>query len=163
MIDMLKIRPFRWKDVEALRKRNSDPETGKIKITVLPRTLKSTIKYFKEKIRNKDILLVVEKDGVVVGNSEVHRWNGISSHVGTIGLALKKEVWGQGIGTKLVKESIKRAKRRGFKKVIYRTIETNKRSINLARDLKFDFVGRMKKQVKLGGKYYDVLNFEKLL
>jgi RimJ/RimL family protein N-acetyltransferase len=160
---MLKIRPFRWKDAEALRKRNSDPETGKAKITVLPRTLKSTIKYFKEKIKNKDILLVAEEDGEVAGNLEVHRWGGGSKHVGTIGVALKKEFWGQGIGTKLVKEGIKEAKKKRLKKVVYRVVSINKRSINLAMSLKFKLAGRMKKQVKIGRKYCDVLIFEKLL
>jgi RimJ/RimL family protein N-acetyltransferase len=160
---MLKIRPFQWSDVDALHERNVDPETGRTLIILPPKTLESTVEYFAEKINNKDIVLVAEKDGKIAGNLEIRKWKGRSTHVGTIGVALKSEFWGQKIGTELVKEGIKEAKKEGLKKLEYRVMDINKRSINLAKSLKFKLAGRMKKQVKIGKKYIDVLIFEKFL
>ncbi len=160
---MLKIRPFEWSDAEALFERNKEPEIQEMALTPLPKTLEETIEQYSSMMERGLMILIAEKDKKVVGDAFIRMERGRMSHVGTVGLSLKKEAWGQGIGTRLVKEAIKTAKKKGLKKLIYTTRENNKRSINLAKSLKFVFVGRMEKHIKSGRKYYDRLIFEKLL
>jgi len=160
---MLKIRPFEWKDVEALCERNNDPDVVNSLVTTPPSTLEGTLNYFSERLNNQDLVLIAEEDGKIAGSLEIRTSRGKDSHVGRIGLALKKEFWGRGMGTKLLKEAIKEAGKRRLEKLVYYVSGYNERSINLAKDLKFSLVGRLKKNIKVGKKYYDMLIFEKLL
>ena len=160
---MLKIRQFEWSDVEALNERVNDPEVCKYTTLSPPVSLESTVEYFTKKLEAKDIVLVAEYDNKVVGNIEIGRKGGKFSHVGDMGIAIKKEYWGKRIGTKLFERAIKEAKIRRFKKLTYCVFEPNKRSINLVKEFGFRLAGRLKKQVMIGNKYYDELIFEKIL
>ena len=160
---MLKIRPFQWSDAEALYKRNIQPEVLDELITAPPDTLEGTVNYFSQRLGNNDVVLVAEEDGNVAGSVEIKMRRGKEAHVGTVSLAVKSEFWGHGVGTRLVREAIKEAKRRGLEKLVYNVSSHNKRSINLTKDLKFRFAARLKKNVKIGKKYYDMLFFEKFL
>ena len=160
---MLKIRPFEWSDAEALYERNAEPEVANVLVTAPPDTLEGTINYFSERLDHKDIILVAELDGKVVGSAEVRMRRGKEAHVGSIGLAIKSEFWGRGVGTKLVKEAVKLAKKKKLEKLVYNVSSHNKRSINLAKDAGFRLGARLKKNIKTGTKYYDMLLFEKFL
>lgn len=159
---MLKIRPFEWKDAEALNSRLDDPKVVRY-LPVGPKPLEETIEYFAEVMRDGGIVLVAEQDGRVAGSVEIQRGKRKAAHVGTIGIALKKEFWGQGIGTKLMKEGIRLARNAGLKKVKAPVYAPNKRSINLLKDLGFRLAGRLRKEAYIEKKYYDELVFEKLL
>ena len=155
---MLKIRPFQWSDAEALNSRLDDSTVTKY-LPVGPKPLEETIEYFAEVMREGGIVLVAEQDGRVAGSVEIQKGKRKAAHVGTIGIALKKEFWGKRIGTKLMKEGIRLAKEDGLKKVKAPVYAPNKRSINLLKDLGFKLAGRLKKEAKIGNKYHDELIF----
>jgi L-amino acid N-acyltransferase YncA len=160
---MLKIRPFEWKDAEALCERNNELEIINQLITAPPSTLEGTVNYFSERIANNDIVLIAEEDGKVAGSLEMKIRSGKEAHVSAISLAIKKEFWGRKIGSKLVEEAIKKAKQRKLEKLVYAVSSHNERSINLAKDTGFELAARLERNVKAEGKYYDLLIFEKLL
>jgi hypothetical protein len=160
---MLKIRPFEWKDAEALNERANDPRVCKYLVISPPISMESTVEYFAKKLEAKDIVFVAEYDNKVAGSIEIGRKGGKFSHVGDMGIAIKKEYWGKGIGTRLFEQAVKEAKRKRFKKLTYCVFEPNKRSIKLVKEFGFKLAGRLGKQVKIGNKYHDELIFEKLL
>jgi RimJ/RimL family protein N-acetyltransferase len=160
---MLKIRPFEWKDVDSLNQIINDPEVAKYTQEVTPLPLENMVHQFSDRIRNKDVVLVAEESGNVAGHLVIGIGKDKLSHVGSIGIFVKKELWGREIGTKLLEEGIKAAKQRGLKKLIYDVYEPNERSINLAKQFGFELDGRLKKHMLAGGIYLDKLIFEKLL
>jgi len=160
---MLKIRPFQWSDVDALNERANDPEVCKYTSVSPPVFLESTVRYFNDRLEKEDIVLIAEVDGMVAGSLEVRRYRDKRSHIGDIGIAIKKEFWGKGIGTKLLERALKEAKKKGLKKVTYEVYTPNKRSINLVKQFGFRRAGRKMKELRVGKKYYDLLIFEKLL
>ena len=160
---MLKIRPFQWSDAEALNEIINDPEVMRYSQELIPMPLERMVLQFSERIRNKDIVLVAEEDGQIAGHLVVGIGRGKLSHVGYIGLFVKKELWGKGIGAKLLEEGIKAAKERGLKKIMYEVYSPNERSINLAKQFGFELRGTLKKHMLSEGDYLDKLIFEKLL
>jgi len=161
---MLKIRPFEWSDVEFLNQRFQDPNVLMFMARWQPFTDEETVKYFSEIRENDDIALVAEYDGKVAGSIEIRkRKSPKMKHVGSIGIAIKKEFWGKGIATRLMEEAEKEARKKKMKKLNYELFEPNKRAINLVEDCGFKLAGRLKKEAKIGKKYVDELIFEKLL
>jgi len=160
---MLKIRPFEWKDVDALNEIINDPEVVRYSQEAIPLPLENMVHQFSERIRNKDIVLVAEEDGQVAGHLVIGIGRDKLSHVGSIGLFVRKELWGKGVGTKLLEEGINAAKERGLKKLMYDVYSPNERSINLAKQFGFELHGTLKKHMLAEGNYLDKLIFEKLL
>jgi len=160
---MLKIRPFEWKDVDALNQIINDLEVAKYTQEVTPLQLENMVHQFSDRIRNKDVVLVAEEGGAVVGHLVIGIGKDKLSHVGSIGIFVKKELWGKGVGTKLLEEGIRAAKERGLKKLMYDVYAPNERSINLVKQFGFELHGTLKKHMLAEGNYLDKLIFEKLL
>lgn len=80
-------------------------------------------------------------DGVLAGNCQIVRKNKIKTrHRASIGIALKREFWGLGIGTALFREMIAIAENWGLMQIELEVIEGNDRAIALYHKMGFETV-----------------------
>lgn len=160
---MLRIRPFEWSDVESINKLMNDPDIARCGPGIIPTPLESTVHMIAERFKYNGVIFVAEEDNEFLGTLFLGVGKDRLSHIGTIGVFVKKEQWGKGIATKLVEECIKSAKKMGLKKLVYEVYSHNERSINLVKKFGFELNGTQKRHLLVDGQYVDKLIFEKLL
>lgn len=98
------------------------------------------------------VLLVPEIDGRVVGQADVRRGQQVkNAHVAQLGIALRKEVRGLGLGKALMDASIDWARSIGIRKLCLTVFGTNRRAIALYQRVGFEEEARLKGQVILQG------------
>jgi RimJ/RimL family protein N-acetyltransferase len=131
----------------------------------IAKTTKVTFKEEKEwlvnvlkSIRKKErIMIVVEVDGVVVGSCEVIKDTyDVSRHVGTLGIGLRKEIRGIGIGKKLVELCLTNSKKKlGLKIIKLYVFNTNKTARSFYKRFGFKEAGRIQRGVYHNFRYKD--------
>jgi RimJ/RimL family protein N-acetyltransferase len=99
---------------------------------------------------------VAEVDGKVVGMCDVHRIRPGTElqHTGLLGIAIRKEFRGKGIGEQLMRETLGRCRGK-FEIIILDVFVTNKRAISLYRKIGFREFGILPRSVKRGDRYFD--------
>ncbi|MGM0904447.1 MAG: N-acetyltransferase family protein [Bacillota bacterium] len=100
--------------------------------------------------------LVCEGNGRIVGFSRCEG-NQLKrlSHKVEFGVCVLKDFWGYGIGTNLLKETIRWADANKIKKITLNVLETNEKAIMLYKKYGFEKEGVLKKDKLLSdGKYY---------
>ena len=107
--------------------------------------------------RRKGVMLLAEKDGRIVGNCSASRMPWKSDHVADIGIALSKEIRGQGVGEALMTQTIElaRGRMRGLEMLYLKVFDYNERAQALYKKLGFVEVGRIPKANKEGREYHD--------
>jgi RimJ/RimL family protein N-acetyltransferase len=122
---------------------------------------KKTLKEEKEWLKNelkeigkrKRITLVAEDKGEIVGICSCHLRTERQSHVGEIGIAVRKEYRGIGLGNFLLNEILKFAKRKLKPKIFRLSVyEGNEIAQNLYKKFGFKKVAKIPKQVQYKGK-----------
>lgn len=108
------------------------------------------------KSRTTVILLVVQ-DGRVMGSCHMTRMPGKHSHRAAIGIALRKEIRGMGVGEVLMKKTMELGTRRfkGLEVVDLSSFAYNKRAQNLYKRLGFREYGRVPRSAREGEAYFD--------
>lgn len=116
---------------------------------------------------DKNLLLVAQVDGRVVGGLGAHQASGgrhfKTAHVCEIGLHLIKPYREQGIGSKMLEYAIEWAKTHGYKKLDACIFTSNKRSLNLFRKFGFAVEGKRAKQFRIGNEYIDEVIMGKIV
>jgi L-amino acid N-acyltransferase YncA len=107
--------------------------------------------------------LVAEVGDKVVAVSEVNRRSGYESHVGVIGIAIRKGYRDLGIGTEIMKTLEGQALKMGLKVLTLTAFATNKRAIHVYEDVGFVQTGSIPKKHFKDGKYIDEIIMTKLL
>jgi RimJ/RimL family protein N-acetyltransferase len=107
---------------------------------------------FREADPSRELWLVAEVDGRVVGGADFRRgrWEK-NAHTGELGLALRKEWRGRGLGEALLREGISWARASGIRKLKLGVFATNTAAIALYRKLGFQEEARLKGEVILNG------------
>jgi RimJ/RimL family protein N-acetyltransferase len=115
--------------------------------------------------QKKGVMLLVEKDGQVVGNCTASRLAWKNSHAADFGIALSKEIRGKGVGEALMKRTIELAQKRmrGLEMLHLKAIAYNDRARALYEKLGFVEVGRIPKANKEGREYFDDILMVKFL
>jgi RimJ/RimL family protein N-acetyltransferase len=125
-----------------------------------------------EKLRDFQMSLIKDKapNFYALRNGEVVGWCDISLskhprmlHRGSLGMGLRADHRGRGLGTKLLQAAIEHAKKVGLEKVELSVYTDNLPAIALYRKQGFEEEGLRKKFRKLNGKYYDCLLMAKFL
>ncbi|QWH37778.1 GNAT family N-acetyltransferase [Bacillus mycoides] len=134
---------------------NMDREVGEGFIDT--KGFQEIIKTDSKKTRN--LFLVAEVHNRVVGFS---RCEGSDltrlSHKVEFGVCILKEFWGYGMGKCLLQQSINWADENAVKKIALQVLETNKKAIQLYKNLGFGVEGILKNDKKLSdGKYYNTV------
>jgi len=132
-------------------------------------TLKEEGKWLRtaiERTRNKEsIYLLVEAEGEIVGSSSIDiGLEESGKHVGFFGITLLESFTGIGIGTRLTKYIIEKAKENLKTEIVRLNVFSNNiRAYKMYRSLGFQEVGRIKKGMKIKGKYADDIIMVKYL
>jgi len=123
--------------------------------------LLKTLKNIKAKT---EVFLVVDIEGKIMGSSGVTKNRGAMAHVGELGISLRKEARGKGMGKRLFKALIREAKKVLKVKII--TLEVfgrNSIAQNLYKKCGFKEMGRIKKGVNHYGRFDDLVTMVKYL
>lgn len=107
--------------------------------------------------------VVAEVNGHVVANSEIIRGTSYSRHLGFIGIAIRKEFRGIGIGTEMMKALEEHAKEMDLKVLTLSVFANNQHAINLYRKMGFVETGRVPKRFFKDGIYIDEIIMTKML
>ena len=99
--------------------------------------------------------LVAEVNGCVIAGSEVSKKSGYSSHVGELGIIIKKGFRDVGIGTEMLKSLIARAKSIGLEILTLKVYSSNARAHHVYEKLGFQEAGRIPNGLFKSGKYLD--------
>lgn len=122
----------------------------------ITRTPEEIRRQFTETDSKRDLWLVGEVDGRVVAGADFRRGQASkNAHVATLGVAVRKEVRGLGLGEAMMRYGIDWAREIGVKKLRLGVFSTNERAIALYRKLGFEEEGRLKKEVVLRGEPVD--------
>lgn len=121
--------------------------------------IEKSLKEYKE--RKKSICLAIEYNKEVIGGIDIHS----SNEKGTkaeIGYWLAEEYWNKGFMTEAVKELTEFAfKRLKFFKIVGRVLLNNPSSSKVFTKNGYRLVGILKKETKIGNKFYDSYLYEK--
>ena len=99
--------------------------------------------------------LVAEVDGEVIANSDLRPRQGYSSHVGEIGMVVKRNYRDIGIGMELLKGLISQAKTLGLAILTLSVFASNKRAIHIYEKAGFTEIGRVPHGFLKDGQYID--------
>jgi RimJ/RimL family protein N-acetyltransferase len=113
--------------------------------------------------KDQIFFLVAEVDGKVIASSDLHlgRWS--EKHAGTVGIAIKSGFRDIGIGTRMMRVTVKEAQKIGLRVLVLSVFATNKRAIHVYEKLGFMQTGRIPKKHFRDGKYIDEVAMAKLL
>ena len=123
-------------------------------------SLKEEKEWLKKLLNNiktrKTIFLLAEDNGVIAGTSTINLRKDRASHVGEFGISIRKEYRGMGLGSYLMKEILKLAKKELKPKIFRLSVyPTNKVALNLYKKNSFKEVARVPKQIQYHGKLID--------
>ncbi|MFA5207751.1 MAG: GNAT family protein [Candidatus Paceibacterota bacterium] len=115
---------------------------------------KKLMKESKEKIR---VVSLIDVNGKVYGISDISLVDKeVRKHVGDLGISLKKEIRGRGLGEKLLRKIIDKARKELKIEIVTLTaFSKNKVAINLYKKVGFKKLGTIKKGVSHYGKLMD--------
>jgi RimJ/RimL family protein N-acetyltransferase len=105
------------------------------------------------------LFLVAEADGQLVGFSRCEGSNlKRTAHKVEFGVCVLKEYWGNGIGKRLLIDSIRWAEDADIKKITLQVLETNENAIRLYKRYGFEIEGVLRKDKQLSdGNYYNTI------
>lgn len=112
---------------------------------------------FKEKKKKQRVDLFIDIDGEVYGSATVSLIdNGARKHVGEVGILLRKEARGKGLGEKLLRKIMEKAVKELKVKIITLYVFTdNKIAINLYKKVGFKKIGTIKNGIGYYGRLMD--------
>lgn len=84
-----------------------------------------------------NFMLLAKADGHIIGNASLSRLPRRMSHRGELAVAVAREYWGQGVGTRLMKEIIVLAEENSFEAVDLQVRSDNVRAVRLYEKLGF--------------------------
>ncbi len=137
----------------------ADPSFGLPLYRKLP-TMEDERKWFSAVLKDVGdgnvVMSVAEVDSQVIGYCDVRRIAPDSprDHRGVLGLVVRKEFRGRGIGPALMKETIN-ACRGKFESIELTVLSNNLRAIRLYKRFGFKAYGKLPRAVKRAGRYFD--------
>jgi RimJ/RimL family protein N-acetyltransferase len=105
--------------------------------------------------KDNEFCLAAEVNGSVVANSSLRKKSGYSSHVGSLGVIIKKGFRDVGIGTEMLKALISRAETIGLEILTLSVFSSNERAFHVYEKVGFKEVGRIPNGLFKNGKYLD--------
>jgi RimJ/RimL family protein N-acetyltransferase len=154
------MRPPRMSDIDSCLKMINSLVEERAMLTIQKKlTYKEEKEYLEKIIKDKNSLhLFLIINGEVMGNARIAMCIGTGSHVGELGISLRREVRGRGLGEKLFKEIVNKAVKRFKLKIITLNVYAkNKIAQNLYRKMGFQKIGTIRGGTQYFGKYEDVI------
>jgi ribosomal protein S18 acetylase RimI-like enzyme len=124
--------------------------------------IKEEIKWLKQNLegvrKKKKVFCIAKDDKKIIGIASIEMRDLRESHLGILGISVRKEYRGMGLGKYLMKEVLNLAKRKlkPKPKIIRLSVfSTNKIAQNLYKKLGFKTVAKIPKQIQYKGKLID--------
>ena len=163
---MFSTRPVQWTDFPELvdsyysyyDEVKDNPEFGIIFFDTRP-SLQQEVQWFtdlfRDVIEGKAVAIVGESNGKAVGLCDVRslRPGTEQAHIGVLGITVRKEYRGKGIGKAMMTEAINRCRGK-FEAIRLGVFESNLRAIRLYEELGFARYGTFPRSVKRGETYH---------
>lgn len=110
-------------------------------------------------LKENSLFLIAEVEGKIVGSLTFAGGDRKRvAHVGTFGMSVLKEFWGQGVGTALLGTLIQWSQKKAvIRKINLRVRTDNLRAIQLYKKMGFVEEGVMKRELLIDGTFYDSL------
>lgn len=162
----IEIRPPKMSDLNSLLTMINSLVEEKAMITVQKKnTLEQEKEYLEKIIKDKEsIHLFLIIDGEVMGNVRIARLKSAKSHIGELGISIRKEARGLGLGKKLINEILIQAIKKFKLKIIILEVHCrNKIAQGLYKKIGFKKIGIIKKGVQYYGKYEDYMVMAKYI
>lgn len=166
---LVTVRPVRWEDLADLRETYlelyAERDSGEpIGITLFERapSMSDEVAWFDRMFRRvlegEELFLVAEVDGHVVGSCSIGMMSpgpsSEQSHVGELGILVRREFRGKGVGTALLERAVTDARAR-FELVYLSVFSINERARRLYERFGFTVCGHLPRIVKRSGRYFD--------
>ena len=103
----------------------------------------------------KDVLYLVKCNGEIVGNGSINSLSGRMSHRAELGISVRKDYWGKGVGTKLMSALISFAGNAGFEILSLEVRSDNDRAIRLYERFGFKKIATYPGFMKIKGALVD--------
>lgn len=117
-------------------------------------TLEAEKMYIKEiEESSSDVMFVAKVDGKIVGDASLNRLPRRMNHRGDFGIAVVKEYWNQGIGSRLLKKILNFAKYNEFKIIDLQVRSDNLSAIHLYEKYGFKKIGTHPAFFEIDNKY----------
>lgn len=124
--------------------------------TGFPVTLEQEEEFLKSISNDKtSVNLVACKDGKIIGEGSLSGFPRRMSHRAELGITVRKDYWGQGIGSLLMKKLIKYAKENRIEILNLDVRSDNVNAIHLYEKFGFKHIGTSPAFFKIDGKYTD--------
>ena len=140
-------------------------EKNRTSLTQPIRSVKEEEKFFIS-LDKREGIIVCELNQKIVGFVTLYLYNKIiesTRHVGGVGSFVLSNFRGMGVGTALIKEMFNFARKRNYEKLIAEVRRSNKKAKNFYQKMGFKKVGKLTNQIKIEGKYDDVIVMEAFL
>ncbi len=156
------LRTPKWEDLDdALEFINSLVEEEAMILMNPKKTREQEIDWLADNLKKLEkgniIMIAAEVDGRMVGIVEVRPHFGKMSHVGSLGISIKKEYRDIGIGFDLMKEAEKHAIHMRLKTMQLEVFEKNERAIHVYEKMGYKITGKIPEGVLQNEEYMDVL------
>lgn len=156
------LRTPKWEDIDdAMEFINSLVEEDAMILVNKPKTREDEIEWIANSMKKLEksefIMIFAEVDGHMVGCVEVNPHFGKMSHIGSLGISVRKEYRDIGIGVDLMKEAEKHAIHMRLKTMQLEVFEKNERAIHVYEKMGYKVTGRIPEGVLHKGEYQDVL------
>lgn len=113
--------------------------------------------------KDKVFHLVAEVGGEVVASSDLHFGSGSDSHVGVVGIVVKKGFRDVGVGTGIMEAVVDVARQRGLRVLVLSAFSSNRRAIHVYEKLGFVECGRVPQRHFWDGRYVDEVVMARVL
>jgi len=153
------IRDAKKGDIEKINKiYNQVVKSSNVTFDLEPFSIEKQHNWYKKHKKEGYPIIVAEVDNIVVGWASLSRWSDKKGYDYTAenSVYVDKADRGQGIGYKLLKKLIEKAKQKNIKNLIALITEGNQGSINLHKKFAYEKVGNLKKVGHKFNQYYDV-------
>lgn len=162
----LTIRPAELEDAEKILDLLDEVGGENLYLMLEPgeRTLTQIRGLIDQQDTNRSIILLAEGSGDVIG---ILGFLGGSfkkiAHVIEVGMAIRKEFRGSGIGSILLREAISWARKKGFHRLELGVLSTNQQAISLYKKFGFQEEGVRKSRYRIEEKWVDEILMSKFL
>jgi L-amino acid N-acyltransferase YncA len=159
--EVLDLRPAEAADSEGIIKtlKSFSPERSYVLMEQYGKGVESEKEYVSSMDTRNNLLLVAISGSDVIGILEALQSDGghrpETSHILSIGLHIKEEFRGLGIGLKMLQYAEEWAREAGFRKLEASVFTTNKRSLKLFRKAGFSQECTKVKRIRVGNEFID--------
>jgi phosphinothricin acetyltransferase len=160
------IRAATSRDVGAIVGIMNEAIASRLTFDERPKTQEHGKHWFAEHDARYAVLVAVDAEGVANGFASLerhHAENDTYAGVASLSCNLASGAQRRGLGTLLMGEIERHARRNGFHKLVVRTFPANRGSRRLLRNFGYRVVGVYKHDAVIDGAYVDVMALEKLL